>query len=214
MSHCVTTRMVQPVETATRSEVARRSRQEARDRIVAAASELVRRRSYDELNVDEVMREAGLGRTIFYRHFDDLGDLLLRVAQGVIGELYEAQPVLEDIDPGGEAAAVREGLEPAVEVYRRHGPILRAIAEAAASDPNVAGARDAMRMQFADRAAGYLREAQARGALPLADIEETAYALTVMSNAYLLEAFGREPRVSVDVAAQTLSEVWIAVVRS
>ncbi len=82
MSHCVTTRMVQPVETATRSEVARRSRQEARDRIVAAASELVRRRSYDELNVDEVMREAGLGRTIFYRHFDDLGDLLLRVAQG------------------------------------------------------------------------------------------------------------------------------------
>ncbi len=69
-------------------------------------------------------------------------------------------------------------------------------------------------MQFADRAAGYLREAQARGALPLADIEETAYALTVMSNAYLLEAFGREPRVSVDVAAQTLSEVWIAVVRS
>ena len=32
---------------------------------------------------DEVMRRAGLGRTIFYRHFDDLGDLLLpRGARG------------------------------------------------------------------------------------------------------------------------------------
>jgi TetR/AcrR family transcriptional regulator, ethionamide resistance regulator len=206
--------MTPPVETATRREVARRSRQEARDRIVAAATELVRGHSYAELNVEVVMREAGLGRTIFYRHFDDLGDLLLRVAQGVIGDLFEAQPVLEDIGPGDEAAAVRQGLEPAVEVYRRHGPILRAIAEAAASDPSLAAARDAMRAQFAQRAVGYLREAQARGAFALDDVEETAFALTVMTNAYLLEAFGREPRVSVEVAAQTVSEIWIAMVRS
>ena len=206
--------MIPPVETATRREVARRSRQEARERIVAAAEKLIRRRSYAELNVDEVMREAGLGRTIFYRHFDDLGDLFLKAIQPVIGELYEAQPALEDIGPGDEAAAVRQGLEPAVAVYHRHGPLLRGISEAAASDEDVAGVRDAMRAQFAEQAARYLREAQSRGSLPLADVTESAYALTVMSNAYLLEAFGREPRVSVDVAAQTLSEVWIAMVRS
>ena len=45
---------------------------ESRERIVAAATELVRERAYAELSVDEVMREAGIGRTIFYRHFDDL----------------------------------------------------------------------------------------------------------------------------------------------
>ena len=205
--------MIPSVETATRREVARKTRQEARDSIVAAAEKLIRRRSYAELNVDEVMREAGLGRTIFYRHFDDLGDLLLKVAQGVIGELYEAQPALEDIGPGGEVAAVWQGLVPAVAVYHRHGPLLRGISEAAASDEDVARVRDAMRAQFAAQAARYLREAQSRGSFPLADVDETAYALTVMSNAYLLEAFGHEPRVSVEVAAKTMSEIWIAVVR-
>ncbi len=69
-----------------------------------------------------------------------------------------------------------------------------------------------MRGRFAEQAVRYLREAQARGSFPLADVEETAYALTVMTNAYLLEAFGVEPRVSIEVAAQTVSEIWIAVV--
>ena len=48
---------------------------------------------------------------------------------------------------------------------------------------------------------------------PLADVSETAEAMTVMSEAYLLDAFGREPRVTVDVAVRTLSEIWLALVR-
>jgi hypothetical protein len=138
---------------------------------------------------------------------------LLQAAQGVLGELYEAQPVLEDIGHGGEAAAVQQGLGPAVEVYRRHGPILRAIAEAAAGDVELAHARNTLRAQFAERAARYLHEAQSRGSFPLADVEETAYALTVMTNSYLLDAFGHEPRVSAEVAARTLSDIWTAVVQ-
>ena len=113
---------------------ARQTREESRERIVAAATELVRERSYAELSVDEVMRAAGLGRTIFYRHFDDLGDLLLRAGREAIEELYEAQRRL---------AATRDRREPAprpcarrwsppVAVYQRHGPLLRALAEAAA----------------------------------------------------------------------------------
>ena len=99
--------MLSAVPTETAREQSRRTRQEVRARIVAAANELIRRRSYAELSVDEVMRDAGLGRTIFYRHFDDLGDLLIRVSQEAIGELYEAQPPLEDMTPGDEIAAVR-----------------------------------------------------------------------------------------------------------
>ena len=37
--------------------------------------------------------------------------------------------------------------------------------------------------------------------------------MTVMNEAYLLDAFGREPRVTVEVAVQTLSEIWLALVR-
>src|SRR3954447_13264775 len=84
----------------------RTSRRESRARIVAAANELVRRRSYPELSVGELMREAGLGRTIFYRHFDDLGDLLVGASRDAIDELYAAQR-----PPGtGDARAARRGV--------------------------------------------------------------------------------------------------------
>ena len=81
-----------PASTPTPARLrARQSRKQSRDRIVAAATELVRKRAYSELSVDEVMREAGIGRTIFYRHFDDMADLLLRASREAIEELYEAQ---------------------------------------------------------------------------------------------------------------------------
>ena len=64
-----------------------------------------------ELSVDEVMREAGLGRTIFYRHFDDIADLLLRASREAIEELYEAQRRLAREDPD----AVERAFEAAVD---------------------------------------------------------------------------------------------------
>ena len=39
----------------------RQTRQESRERIVRAAEQLVRRRSYSDLTVDELMSEAGSG---------------------------------------------------------------------------------------------------------------------------------------------------------
>lgn len=205
--------MLSAMPTATRREQARRSRHEARERIAAAATELIRERPYAELSVDEVMRAAGLGRTIFYRHFDDLGDLMVRVNRPALAELYETQPRLEDIGPGDEEAAIRQGLEPAIAVYSRHGPLLRAMAEAAASDEELARDQEAIRKRFSDQAELYLRLAQARGAAPIANVAETARALRVMTEAYLLDAFGRGPKVSPEVAIQTLCEIWLAMVR-
>jgi AcrR family transcriptional regulator len=206
--------MLSAVATATTRVQARRTRQQVRARIVVSATDLIRRRSYAELSVDEVMRAAGLGRTIFYRHFDDLGDLLVRVSQEAIEELYEAQPPLEEVIPGDEIEAIHRGLEPAVAVYRRHGPLLRAVAEAATSDDQLARGHAAMRRRFSDLNLRYLSEARERGGAALADVAETAEAMTVMNEAYLLDAFGREPRVSVEVAVRTLSELWLALVRA
>ena len=51
------------------------------------------------------------------------------------------------------------------------------------------------------------------GTTPLADVAETARALNLMGVSYLLDAFGREPRVSPETAVQTLTEIWDAVIR-
>src|SRR3954471_8614978 len=135
----------------TRGREARRStRQETRERIVATATELMRRRSYSDLSIGELMREAGFGdtgRTIFYRHFDDLGDLLVQASREAIDALYAAQLPSEDPAAGSVRDVVRPAIERAVDVYRRHGPLLRAVIEAAASDPQVAGGDSAMGRQ-------------------------------------------------------------------
>jgi TetR/AcrR family transcriptional regulator, ethionamide resistance regulator len=194
-----------------RSQV-RTSRRESRQRIVTAATELMRGRSYAELSVDAVMREAGLGRTIFYRHFDDLADLLLRVSREAVVQLFEAQRRFVDARPDNATEAVRRSLEAAVEVYQRHGPLLRAVAEAAAGDREIAEEYAEMRNRFSDFAEQALRDVAGLGQDGPADLAETARALNLMNEIYLTDTFGREPRVAPDTAVQTLTEIWDAVI--
>jgi AcrR family transcriptional regulator len=197
---------------ATRQAEIRQSRQQSRARIVAAAEELVRQRSYGALTVDDVMREAGLGRTIFYRHFDDLADLLMRAGREAIDELFGAQDALRAARIGDGFDVVQVAIEPAVAVYRRHGPLLRAIAEAAATEERIAEGQEAMRQRFHELVEHALGAIPRLAAHPPTDMAETARALNLMNESYLLDAFGREPRVSAETAIQTLTEVWFAMI--
>ena len=99
---------------------------------------------------------AGLGRTIFYRHFDDLGDLHLRAATESIESLYEAQVELDAERQEGDLETVRAAVEPAVRVYQRHGPTLRAVTEAGASNPEIAARGAELRRRFNQLAADSL----------------------------------------------------------
>lgn len=198
--------------TPTRHSRARQTREQNRARIVAAATELVRERSYPELSVGAIMELAGFERTIFYRHFDDLGDLFLQASREAIQELYEAELDLGAARQGAGPEAVRAAIEPAVMAYRRHGPLLRALAEAAAGDEQIAAGHVTHRRRFDGLIARSLSEFPQLASNPTADVEETARALNRMNEAYLLDAFGREPRVSVETAAQTLTEIWVAVI--
>lgn len=190
----------------------RESRERSRARIVDAATELVRERSYAELNVGEIMERAGIGRTLFYRHFDDLADLLLRVAREAIDELYEAQVALAATRVGPDPANVVEAIELPVDVYRRHGPVLRALSEAAAADPLVAERQVELRDRFDQLVGEALARAGPLTGNPVSDPAESARALNRLTEGYLLDAYGREPRVEPAVATRTLTEIWIATV--
>lgn len=190
----------------------RQTREQSRRRIIDATAELVRERSFGELNVREIMSRAGLERTIFYRHFDDLGDLLMRVAREAVNELYEAQVSLAAARVGPDPGAVREAIELPVAVYSRHGPLLRALAEAAAADPVVEANQAELRARFDRLVEDTIRRGIADGASPPPDPAESARALNRLNEGYLLESFGREPRVSPEVAVETLSDIWSAFV--
>src|SRR4051794_19578588 len=203
------------VPTRTKTQI-RSSREESRGRIIAAATELMRSTSYGALTVDDVMRSAGFGRTIFYRHFDDLADLLMRAGREAFGALLDAERTLsEAAGRGDDADVVRAAIEPAVAVYERHGPLMRAIAEAAAAgDEQIAAGRAAWRERFNELVADVLRAAPALAGVSDDSLAETARALNAMNENYLLDAFGREPRVPADTAVGTLTAIWAAVMRA
>ena len=171
----------------------------------------MRERSYAELNVGEIMERAGIGRTIFYRHFDDLGDLLVRAGREAIDELLTAQLALAETRVATGPDDIRRAIELPVRVYERHGPLLRAVAEAAAADPSLTPAQAAIRRRFDELVADALHRSDAAAGKGFADVMETAHALNLLNESYLLEAFGREPRVSAEAATATLTEIWAAV---
>jgi AcrR family transcriptional regulator len=190
----------------------REQRERVRARILEAAAEMLRTRPYRELSVDELMATVGASRTIFYRHFDDLPELVVRLLEEASADLLHEERQL--VEAGVDApAAIREALAVPIEVLTEHGPLLRAVAEAASHDEHIEQGFRALLERFERLIEGYLRDVAARGHGRLSDPHEAARALNLMNVHYLLGVFGTpEPRVSPEAALQTLTELWVGAV--
>jgi AcrR family transcriptional regulator len=186
-------------------------RSQVREQIVAAATEALRGAPYRELTIDEVMRTTGLSRTLFYRHFDDLADLLIQVTTDAWTELYEANRKLEQTGLD-DAALIPVALEPSVRTFERHGPLLRALSEAAGHDERIERAHDGMRRRYVALLERYLRRLRAHGATAIADPAETALALILLNERYLTVTFGVTARTTPEAALRTLTEIWTATI--
>lgn len=171
---------------------------EARERIVAAAERLLRDHLYRELSVDQLMAEAQLSRTIFYRHFDGLAGVVLALLEDITGELAEilVTESLEDV------------LRAAVDAYARHGQFLRAVDQAAGHDVAIETAYDALIERFTATIAGLIEGAMAEGRIAPGNAHELARALNLMNIHYLLDTLGRDPGFDRQVAFETLIAVW------
>src|ERR671923_2155742 len=134
---------------------------ESEREILEAAEQLLRERPFREMTVEAVMSRTGLKRPAFYVHFRDRHDLVLRIVQEIAGELFEmSDRWLKGDDPLTDARAALEGL---VTVYVHHGPVLRALADAAGSDEQPEQAYRAFVQAFIDATARHIREEQAAG---------------------------------------------------
>ena len=175
--------------------------------ILDAAEALLAAESFHALTVEDVMKKAGLTRTAFYRYFPDLEAVLLRRMSELHAELAEAASLWLDLDadPSEPILAANTGL---AEVYKQHGRILLAFADAAGRGPEIEKAWHDTVHSFVAPVVARIEDLQSRGLANVPNIEETARALVWMNERYLLETFGRRNESDVHVAAQTLSEIW------
>jgi len=195
----------------------RRRPEEAEQAILAAARAFLEERPFREMTVEAVMVRTGLSRPAFYAYFRDRYEVVTRLLEGIGGLLFaldwhwlsggeveeEAREVLVD--------ALRAGSQTFVE----YGPVLRAIADAAGYDAKV---EQVYRYGLIERlvaavASRISRDVEA-GVSP-ADLEpeETALALVLMTERYLLDAYGHpERRPSREESAAvfaTLERIWV-----
>jgi TetR/AcrR family transcriptional regulator, ethionamide resistance regulator len=188
----------------------RRTPEVAEREIIAAAESLLRERPFRELTVDEVMRRTELSRPSFYVYFTDRHQLVLKVVEHLGGELFTmSDRWLRGTGEGPEIA--REALDGIVAVYVEHGPVMRALADAAADDRGVDQAYNALVQTFIDATARHIEEEIATGRMLPVDARETATALVWMMERYLNLSLGREPLTPHETVADTLATIWTRV---
>jgi AcrR family transcriptional regulator len=175
--------------------------------IVDAAEALLRERPFRELTVDDLMRRTGLSRPSFYVYFRDRHDLVLRVVERIGTELFEMSERWYS-GTGEGSALIREAIDGVVGVFADHGPVLRALADAAAEDPRVEKAYTELIERFVTATARHIEREMAAGRVLPLDAEETANALTWMMERYLQLKLGRTPDVPAAPITDALSTIW------
>jgi AcrR family transcriptional regulator len=193
---------------ATSARRRRRTPEVAEREIIEAAEELLRERPFRELTVDEVMQRTELSRPSFYVYFRDRHHLVLRVVERLQAESAAGADIWYRAEGSGREV-IREATAEVVAVFERHGAVLQALADAAADDVEVEAAYRGAQEFFIEATALHIeREVEAGHMLPC-NARETARALSIMNERYLIAVLGRNPQVDPAVVVDTLTTIWI-----
>src|SRR4051795_8681449 len=160
-----------PSPTASRRR--RRSPELAEREIIDAAESFLRERPFRELTVDEVMRRTDLSRPSFYVYFRDRHHLVLRVVEPLSGELF----TMSERGPAGSGEPLilaRAALEGIVGVFAEHGPVMRALADAATDDRDVEALYSGVVQGFIDVVGRHIASEIAAGRILPLDPDQTA----------------------------------------
>ena len=200
----------------------RRSPEEAERAILAAARSFLEERPFREMTVEAVMARTGLSRPAFYVYFRDRYDVAARLLEGVGGLLFAMDRRWLVGGVGERPVGREEAVEALVgalwrssETFVRYGPVLRAISEAASGDSK---AEEVYRLGLIERlvqavAARIARDVEAGLSPAELHPEETARALVLMTERYLLDAFGKPSskpsRGETAAVIGTVETVWV-----
>jgi AcrR family transcriptional regulator len=150
----------------------------ARERIVAAAHELVARGGYREAAVAAVAARAGVATGTVYRHFPSKAELLTEVFRRA--SQHEVDATRAAVEAAGDPASATARLAAGAEAFTRRALRGRRLAWALLAepvDPAVEAERLAFRRAYAAIFAAVVADGVGRGELPAQDVALTAAAL-------------------------------------
>ncbi len=179
--------------------------------LVSVVEELVENGvRYSDLSVESIITAGGISRSTFYVYFDDKGDLLVAMAQDVIGDLLADGASWWDLPVGATREDLRKALRVPIDTYRKHRTILGTIAETAAYDPRAQEQQQNLIGQVVSALTTYIGDAQRAGVADAElDAARTAQWLIWMIERGLYQLVGTADDEEVERQLDSLVEiVW------
>jgi AcrR family transcriptional regulator len=187
----------------------RHTEEEARREIVDALVRYLETHAFRDLTVGELMAGTTLSRPAFYQYFTDLHALMESL-------LTEVETVMHSttnpwiLGKGEPIAALRTSLGGVVQTCVDHGPLLRAVADAAPLDPRLEVAWSAFMGRWDDEVSARIEAHQEAGLIRASlDARSMANALNALDAAVLVAEFGRHPQGDAEVVLDTLHAIWV-----
>jgi AcrR family transcriptional regulator len=177
--------------------------------ILNAALDFVWTRPFRDMTVTSLMASTGVSRSAFYQYFRDLHEVMETLLTMLQEEIFVAvEPWLAGV--GDPVALIRETLAGLVDVCHQRGPFLRAITDAASTDPRLEKAWLQFLAGFDDAATARIEADQKQGLIPAFEVRPVAFALNRLNAYTLLQAFGQRPRQQPDPLRVALTRIWIS----
>ena len=155
------------------------------------------------------MADTTLSRPAFYHHFADLHELVVSLLDDI--ETWMHQAAAPWIRGEGEPReTLKASLRGIVQACVEHGPLFRAVAEAAPLDARLEKAWSAFMRRWDDVVEASIRAQQAKGLIPPLDARRIANALNALDATVLIATFGRRPLGDSSAVLDTLYHIWTA----
>jgi AcrR family transcriptional regulator len=191
-----------------------RKSERTRQAICDAAVRVLGTRPFRDLSVADLTAATNLSRPAFYQYFSDLHDLMESLLKEIEAAMHRmANPWISG--DGEPIAALRDSLRAIVKATVEHGPIFRAIKDAAPLDHRLEKAWAAFMDQWDDAVEARIKAQQRAGLVPKSlNARRVASALNALDEAVLIAEFGRHPQGDPKKVLDTLHHIWVATLYS
>ena len=139
-------------------------RRELVERILPLVEELLEAAGvYVHLKVEDILVNAGLSRSTFYRYFKDKNELLLALSEPALREIRTAALRTWELGPDVTFAAFEAELYRTLEAYRPHVALMSALVEVSTYDARVKELFGGFFAELRAAIAEHIRKEQKRG---------------------------------------------------
>jgi AcrR family transcriptional regulator len=177
--------------------------------ILNAALDFVWSHPFRDMTVTSLMASTSVSRSAFYQYFSDLHEVMETLLTMLQEEILTAdEPWFEGV--GDPVAQLRETLAGLVDICYQRGPFLRAITDAAATDPRLEKAWAQFLADFDDAGTARIEADQKQGLIPNFEARPVVFALNRLDAYTLLQAFGQHPRKHPGPVLDALAQIWIS----